>query len=99
MPNKQLEKKLQTCKYAIALGNFAYTPADISLTSWTRTDGKEINKTLEELEKKYLEDWFKSEFNRCIENQKFSEILLKANPSSEEWQKHFLKVICSNEEY
>ena len=97
MPNKQLEKKLQTCKYAIALGNFAYTPTDVSLTSWVRTDGKEFDNTLEELEKDYLDDWFKSEFNDCVKNKNFSKILLKANPSTEQWQKHFLQVICSNE--
>jgi len=88
-----LEKKLKTGNYSIGLGNFAYTPINEKLNEWLGSDTKAIETSFDKLLEDYADFWFKEQLNECFENGDIDLILFKSNPTQEEWEEHFIKVI------
>ncbi len=86
-----LAKKLQTGKFAIGLGNFAYTPLNKELTKWKGSDGKEVETSLQKLIDKLSDPWFKEEVYSRIEKEDWNRLLTDANISQDDYDIEFLK--------
>jgi hypothetical protein len=91
MDLKSLSKKLKSGKYAISLGNCAYTPLNKELTKWKSSDEREIECSLDELIDKQTNSWFKDEVNKRIEDENWEKLLTTANIPQEEYDVLFLK--------
>jgi hypothetical protein len=91
-----LEKKLKSGKFAICLGNCAFTPTDDKLSNWKSSDKREIECTLDELIDKQTDPWFKDEVKKRIEDENWEKLLTKANIPQDEYDVLFIKETSIN---
>jgi hypothetical protein len=87
----ELQQKLQSLKFSIGLGNYAYTPTSEELTSWSCSNKDEIEATLQELIEKHCDDWFLKEVCSRISNEDWNKLLFDADIPQEQYEVFFLK--------
>lgn len=88
---KEFKEKLQSRKYSLMLGSYAYTPMNKQLTKWMSSDGGTLNCGLQELIDDYASSWLHEEIYYMIDNEEWDKLFAKANIRQQDYEEFFIK--------